>query len=145
VVRFLSKEWFEELDRTEHGGSVPAVGTLGPAGDAELVIEVVVTGAPEGEVSYQLVLGERARVVPPGAGRIALAARPGGEPQPPRVRFTGDYPTLAGIAAGELSAYEALLSGRARVSGEASRLSEHLSRFSGLDLLPAAVRTSTVF
>lgn len=143
MARFLSAEWFEALSRNGPGRPRPTAGALDLTGEGELVIQVVATGTPEGDVSYQLVLGEQARVVPPGGATVLV--EPGRQPQPHRVKFTGSYATLAGIACGELSAYEALLSGRARISGDASLLAEGLAGFSGLDLVPADVRASTVF
>jgi hypothetical protein len=132
MPRFLSYEWFELARSTAEAGDVE--GVLASAGD-ELVIEVVVSSTPEGDLRYQVTItGEQARVIPPSAAQ-----------RPAQVRFSSDYATLAGIAAGQLSTYDALLAGRARVSGDTAVLSAHQSDLAGLDLMPASLRTATTF
>jgi len=130
VARFLSPEWFAQLSRLQP--STP------PALEApELVIEVLVTGAPddpEATVAYQVALqGNDVRALPP-------RPRP-----PPQLRFTTAYATAAGIASGQLSAYDALLGGRTRVSGEAALLVSRQPMLAGRDLVPAPLRASTTF
>jgi hypothetical protein len=133
VARFLSPEWFAQLSRLQP--STP------PALEApELVIEVLVTGAPddpddpEATVAYQVALqGNDVRALPPVPGRQ------------PQVRFTTDYATAAGVASGHLSAYDALLGGRTRVSGEAALLVSRQPMLAGRDLVPAPLRASTTF
>jgi len=134
MAQFLSLEWFEEVDRaaanSERAGSAGELGA-GPA----LVVEISVTGAPQGDVRYQVVVeGERAWVVPPGA-----------EFKPPQVELRSDYATMTGIAAGRLSVIEALSLGRARVSGYTAALAGDGWFLTGLDLLPAVVRARTTF
>ena len=63
MARFLSQEWFEELPAEEDERDEP-----------DLIVEVAVSGAPGGDVRYQVVVrGERATVV----------AREGGVPAGP--------------------------------------------------------------
>ncbi len=167
MARFLSREWFGELREAERGErdgegaaraeeadkGAGAAGVLrtdvgGPGGEGSagaeepLVIEVLVTGipegatgAPEGEVRYQVMVeGTRARTLSPEAASVTA-----------RVKFSGDYATMAGIASGTLSALDALSAGRARVAGDISALSARSARLAGLDLLPSQVRASTEF
>jgi hypothetical protein len=136
MARFLSEAWFDELSVGAERLAGPQ-GTAGHAGASEqvsrgervaaesrapgLVVEVIASGAPEGEVRYQLVMD--------------LA----------HVELRAGYATLAGIASGELSAIDALSGGLARVSGNIAALSVNQSGIGGLDLLPPAVRATTTF
>jgi SCP-2 sterol transfer family len=124
VARFLSQEWFDEL---------PAAGDEHDAPD--LIVEIAVSGAPEGDVRYQVVVrGERAGVV---AHEDAFL--------PPHAEMKSDYSTMAGIASGQLSALDALCAGQARVSGDIGALSSKQSTLAGLDLVPPSARATTTF
>jgi len=126
MARFMSPEWFEQVAAKQ------APADCGPA------IDVVVTGAPVGEIAYRVVLGnDGAKIVAPG--RIAASKTP------PQVRFAADYETVAAIASGKLPTYDALLEGRVRVSGDAAVLLAHLELLAGLDLIPPHVRQNTTF
>jgi hypothetical protein len=126
MARFLSDAWFDELS----GGQVPTGSRA-----SDLVVEVIASGAPEGEVRYQLVMElDGARLV---SRREDF--------RHPQVELRAGYATLAGIAAGELSAIDALSAGLARVSGNIAALSVNQSGIGGLDLLPPAVRATTTF
>ena len=124
MARFLSQEWFEELPAEEDERDEP-----------DLIVEVAVSGAPGGDVRYQVVVrGERATVVAQeGAFR------------PAQVQMKSDYATMAGIACGKLSTIDVLSAGLARVSGDIGALSGQQSSFSALDLVPAATRTATTY
>lgn len=126
MARFLSPEWFGELSgRGPDGGSSPP----------DLVVEIVVSGTPDGEVRYQvMVCSARARVLPPGTAFW-----------PAQVELHSDYATMAGIASGRLSAQDALSAGRARVSGDTAALPAHLPGMAGLDLMAPEARASTTF
>ena len=93
----------------------------------ELVVEVIASGAPEGEVRYQLVMELD--------GPRLVSRRE--DFRPPHVELRAGYATLAGIASGELSAIDALSAGLARVSGDIAALSVNQSGIGGWDLLPA--------
>jgi hypothetical protein len=124
VARFLSQEWFDEL---------PAVGD--ESGDPDLIVEVAVSGTPDGDVRYQVVVrGERATVVSQEAAFM-----------PAQVRMKSDYATMAGLACGKLSALDVLSAGQARVSGDVGALSANQSGVSGLDLVPPATRATTTY
>ena len=124
VARFLSAEWFEQLEEARPGEPAPA--------RAGISLEIVVTDAPEGEVRYQVVVeGESAgaRWRREDLGRAD-------------VRFITDYATISGIASGALAAVEALAQGRARVSGNTAVL----VGFPGpVDLVPSSLRASTTY
>jgi hypothetical protein len=150
MARFLSEAWFDELSVGAERLAGPQ-GTAGHAGASEqvsrgervaaesrapgLVVEVIASGAPEGEVRYQLVMDlDGPRLV----SRREDFRRA-------HVELRAGYATLAGIASGELSAIDALSGGLARVSGNIAALSVNQSGIGGLDLLPPAVRATTTF
>jgi len=136
MARFLSDAWFDELagavDRPpQDDGGRATPGSPEPG----LVVEIIASGAPEGEVRYQIMVdGQSPRVVSRKA-----------EFRPAQVELRADYATLAAIASGRQSAIEALSSGLARVSGNISALSANQSRLSALELLPQVVRAGTTF
>jgi hypothetical protein len=120
----LSQEWFDEL---------PAVGD--ESGEPDLIVEVAVSGTPDGDVRYQVVVrGERATVVSQQAAFT-----------PAQVSMKSDYATMAGLACGKLSALDVLSAGQARVSGDVGALSANQSGVSGLDLVPPAIRATTTY
>jgi hypothetical protein len=132
VARFLSAEWFGMLEAA--GGQAEAPER------PDLVIEISVADGPEGEVRYEVVVdGEHLVVLPPGAGgRVPLDAAA-------RVQFHSDYPTMAGIASGRLSAVDALAQGLARVGGDIAALSSARAALGRAELVPGSVRASTSF
>jgi|SRR5579875_45616 len=126
MARFLSPEWFAALEAADaaSGGGRP-----------ELVVEVALSGLPEGEVRYELVVeGDRARAVPPE-----------GASWPAQIRITSDYATFSGIASGGLSVFDALASGRAKISGDTSLVPSLAKALTGADLVPPALRASTTY
>lgn len=124
MARFLSSEWFAQLREAGAGA---------PQGRPQLVVDVVVTGSPEGEVRYQLVV----------EGARASAVAPGGAAWPAQLRLVSDYATMAEVASGRISAFDALAAGRAKISGDTSLLSS--VELAGLDILPPALRAATTF
>jgi hypothetical protein len=149
MARFLSDAWFDELsrgaerpaDRGETAGSVrtkharAAAHTPADGPAPELVVEVIASGAPEGEVRYQVVMDLD--------GPRLVSRRK--DFRPASVELRAGYATLAGIASGKLSAIDALSGGLARVSGNIAALSADQSGIGGLDLLPPTVRATTTF
>ncbi len=152
MARFLSDAWFDELSvgaerlagqhddagnaghaGTEQSTTAEQVAADGPA--PELVVEVIASGAPEGEVRYQIVMELD--------GPRLVSRRE--DFRPAHVELRAGYATLAGIASGELSAIDALSAGLARVSGNIAALSANEPGIGGLDLLPPAVRATTTF
>jgi hypothetical protein len=131
VARFLSTEWFEEVSR--HGPPGPLLGA-GPVvdGRGRIALEVVVTGVPEGEVRYQVVVEGASAGVRWRREDLVV----------PGVRFTADFATLAGLAQGRMTAVEALSGGGARVGGDTALLAQLPAL---ADLVPPAVRAGTTF
>jgi hypothetical protein len=136
VARFLSAEWFAQLERG--AGDVQAGPPLGgqahepPPG---LVVEIVVADGPEGELRYELMV----------EGGMAKVRAGGTTRRQPQVRLVSDYATISGIASGRLCAPDALAAGRAKLSGDTAALFALAGELAGLDLLPSALRAATTF
>jgi len=122
VARYLSEAWFEEV----------AAATPAPS-DRGLILQQVITGAPEGEIRYVVTVGAQGASV-----RAGQDARPD-------ATFTGDYETAAALAEGRLTIDAALLAGRIRIRGNMSVLASEQARLATLDPLPASVRAATTF
>ncbi|MGH9077953.1 MAG: SCP2 sterol-binding domain-containing protein [Acidimicrobiales bacterium] len=133
MARFLSAEWFDELDRV-----APAGGTGAGPGQARPLANQVVTATPDGEVRYQVVVSDAGV----GVRRLAPGVPPPGSAP---LTFTSDYTTASAIARGELSAQTALLEGHLRVAGNSTGMSEDLAQLAGTDLVPAGVRATTTY
>jgi hypothetical protein len=128
MARFLSDEWFAAAAPD----SAPATSPV------ELVIRQVVTGGPEGDVHYLVVV----------AGDRAWIERPAPPTRPRReadLTITNTWATATAIAKGELSAQRALMEGRLRVSGNLTRLYRVDRDLAGLDAVPPAVRAATTY
>src|SRR4029453_11177713 len=78
-----------------------------------LTVEQVVTGGPDGPVTWHLAIAD---------GKVALAAGPAPRAE---VRLSTDYPTAAGVAACDLAAQRAFVEGRLRIGGDLSLLLAH--------------------
>jgi putative sterol carrier protein len=100
VARFLSPDWFADVDAADMKVDV----------GLSLTLEQHVTGAPEGDLRYQVRLG---------GGRVRIT--PEGETDADIV-LTLDYATAAALARGSMSAHEAFRAGRVRVRGDVARL-----------------------
>lgn len=126
MAAYLSAEWFQHVREA-----------LGPAaadqGAPDIVLRQVVTGAPEGDVSYQIEIR---------AGHASLVSGSTGDAD---MTFTSDYPTAVAIARGQLSTQAALLEGRIRVSGNPVTVTAHQAAFGHLDALGPRVRAETTF
>ena len=99
-----------------------------------MVLSQVVTGAPEGEVRYHV-------IVAGGRAVLTRAAMPGAAD----ATFTQGYATAAAIARGELTTQAALLAGQILVAGNMATLSARQEDLAGLDPVPPAVRAATTF
>lgn len=130
MVRFLSPAWFELVADQQ---APPAPERGGGDAPAPLVLQQVVTGTPDGEVCYQVVVG---------AGRTSIAPGRAAEPD---VTFTSDWPTATAIAQGALSTQAALLDGRIRISGTMAPLAARAGELAALDPVPAPVRAATTY
>jgi putative sterol carrier protein len=100
-----------------------------------LVLEQVVTGSPEGNVRYFVVVENGiARLVEPGFAR-----------QVADLTITTDWETAAAMAKGELATQAALMQGKLRVRGNLTKLAGRAGELAGLDPIPEAVRKATTY
>jgi SCP-2 sterol transfer family len=121
-VRFLSGEWLEHL----------AVAMGGSPVDLRLSIHQRVTGGPEGDVEYTILLD---------GGRATVEPGPGGAD----VEMIEDYGTAAAISQGRLSPAAAFASGRLRLGGAVGSLVEHQDAIAALGRRLADLAGATTY
>lgn len=128
VARFLSSAWFDEMNAAATAAVVNQSGSTD-----RLALRHVITGAPDGDVTYLVVIEEGALRFVPGDD----AAAP--------VTFTQDYATAVAISRGELSAQAAFMMGRIRAGGEVGLLLTHQGALAGVDDVFEPVRAATSY
>lgn len=116
---FLSPSWLEQLTLAAGGNQV---------GPGAVVVQQVVTGGPDGEVSFVLEVE---------AGH--LRARPGRDAGAV-VTLTEAWETAVRIHRGELTAQEALRGGLVKVRGDVRRLVEAAATLGLLGSVTAGLR-----
>lgn len=127
TVRYLSLAWMRELTReVAESASLAEL-----AGEHTVGVTQLVTGGPEGDVTYHLQVGE-------GAARFAA-----GPADPENVRMEQDWATAVAVATGELNAQEAFITGRIKLFGDQQALMGAQPVFGALDAVFANVRDRT--
>jgi hypothetical protein len=121
--RYLDDRWLTEADA--------ALAGLTPVG-IELTIGVTVTGGPDGDRRYRMVLGPDRVGIDPGAGSAG-------------VRMTLAWPDAVAVAQGNISAQRAFLDGRLRLGGDTGLLLGHQDALADLDDRLAPLRAVTRF
>jgi putative sterol carrier protein len=91
----------------------------------------VVTGGPEGDVSYHLAVRD---------GDVRFGAGPADDED---VRFVQDWGTAVAVAQGELNAQEAFLAGHIRLTGSQLALMSNQDLFAALGAVFDRVRPGT--
>jgi SCP-2 sterol transfer family len=129
MLRYLSPEWFEAAEAAIEAH--PAAGDV--TVDRPVVVQHVVTGGSEGDVTYHVRVNGQGVHIRSGADAEAT------------VVFTEDYATAAAIGRGELSAQGAFMTGRIRAKGDLPRLVAHSDVFRGLEDVLAALRSETSY
>ncbi len=129
MPRYLSREWLDAAQRAIDASTSVREAATG----ADFVVQHVVTGGPNGDVTYHVRVGEE-------GVRICK-----GEAADPTVVFTEDYGTAAAIGRGELSAQAAFMAGRIRVRGDLPRLVEQSGAFSDIEDSLAGLRSETSY
>lgn len=129
MARFLSREWIAEADEVAAASPQLAQATA----SAELVVQQVVTGGPDGEVAY---------VVSLDRGSVGL--RPG-LTETPDVTLTVDWDTAVAMSTGALGAQEAFTTGRLQVRGEIGLMLRHGTALTGLNAVFAGLRDRTTY
>lgn len=129
MYRYLSLEWLDalsaEVDRSETLRDL--------ADDHEIGVTQLVSGGPEGDVTYHLQLAD-------GAARFGAGAA-----FPEDVRMEQDWETAVAVATHELAAQEAFIKGRIRLTGNQQKLIDAQPVFSALDGVFAVVREQTEY
>jgi len=129
VVRYLSLDWIDAV-----AGNVDDDARLRALADEhEIGFTQVVSGGPEGDVTYHLQVGD---------GTIAFSSGPA---QPEHVRMEQTWDTAVAVATGALNAQEAFVNGHIRLHGDQQRLLDAQAVFGALDSVFAAVREHTTY
>lgn len=129
MARYLSREWFDEINATVEAGHVSDTVTEG----LRLVVQQVVTDAPEGDIRYAVRIED---------GRVAVVP---GDADDADVIVTEDHRTATAIARGELPAPVAFMTGRIRVTGDTRALLAAQPALHRLDAVFAEVRERTSY
>ena len=131
MARFLSTEWFDEVNRL--APPVPDV--------LDVTIEQHVMGGPEGDVAYQ---------VTAGGGRLSVRRSDTAETAVTEktsnadVVLLLDYATAEALARGRLTTHDAVLGGRIRLRGGISQLERAAATLAALaPFLVELARTTT--
>jgi putative sterol carrier protein len=98
-----------------------------------LVVQQVVTGGPDGDVAYHVIVDD---------GRTTVRA---GRADDPTVTFTQDRDTARAVSRGELSAQGAFMAGRIRVRGDLPALVAQQDALLRVDDVFASVRETTEY
>lgn len=129
MVRYLSPEWFEEVNAAATEARVADSVTEG----LRLVVQQVVTDAPDGDVHYAVRIEEGAVSVVPGDAPDA------------DVTVTEDHETATKVARGDLAAPVAFMTGRIRVTGDTKTLLAAQPALHRLDALFVDLRERTSY
>jgi putative sterol carrier protein len=105
----------------------------GLAHEHEIGLTQLVTGGPEGDVTYHLQVG---------GGSVAFAP---GLADPEHVRMEQSWDTAVAVATGTLNAQEAFIGGQIRLHGDQGRLLAAQPVFGALDAVFADVRADTEY
>lgn len=126
-LRYLSLDWINalsaEVAASEHMHEVAQQHTVG--------VTQVVSGGPEGDVTYHLRVAD---------GNASFGA---GSADPEDVKMEQDWQTAVDVATGELNAQEAFIGGKIRLFGDQRKLLESQPVFGALDAVFASVRDRT--
>ena len=111
MSKFLSEEWTLDVTSAlnDHEGFKNAIGA------AELGIQYLVEGGPDGDVSYYMSTSG-------GQSTMAL-----GELEDPDVSVKQSYDTATAISKGDLNIQTAFMTGKLKVSGNLAKLMMHQS------------------
>jgi len=129
TVRYLSLDWLDELAQ-----AVDAHADLQRlARDHRIGVTQVVTGGPEGDVTYHLQVD---------AGDARFGAGPA---EPEDVRMEQAWDTAVAVATGQLNAQDAFVNGHIRLFGDQQKLLDAQPVFGALDAVFQDVRGRTEY
>jgi putative sterol carrier protein len=126
-VRYLSLDWIAALGEEVDGNAL----VKEAAGGRRIAVTQVVTGGPEGDITYHLDVDD---------GEVRFGAGPAEDEQ---VRFVQDWDTAVAVATGTLNAQEALIRGRIKLTGDQQVVLDAVPVFAALDGVFSRVRERT--
>lgn len=129
MARYLSSEWFDEVNRAAADDPRISVDTAG----VHLTIQQVVSDGPDGEIRYAVKVRDG-----------AVTVSPGDDPEADVV-ISEDWDTAVAVANGAMPAAQAFMTGRIRVSGNVAVLLDAQGSLQGLDAVFADLRQRTTF
>ncbi len=106
TVQFLSDEWFDAANVALAAND----DFQDAASGTELALQFKVTGAPEGETLYTLVLDGNTGTMAPGRH------------DDPDATITNDYETAVAISKGDLNVQTAFITGKVKVEGNMAKI-----------------------
>ena len=129
---FLSEEWIAALDEALRAEA-------GLSDCAAVTVEQTVTGTPDGDVRYRVVIDDR-------GGRVLRAGGDDAIPHAPAdVRLTTDYATAVAIARGAENAQIALAQGRLQLGGDVHALARFTAALAAMPGVTRALRAGTTY
>jgi hypothetical protein len=129
VPRYLSLDWLDAMSVEVASSDELRAAAAGRA----ISVTQVVTGGPDGDVTYHLAVGGGEARFGPGAAAEE------------HVRFVEDWGTAVAVATGTLSAQEAFIRGRIKLIGDQQRLVDAQPVFAALDGVLTRVRGDTTY
>ena len=126
---YLSPAWLSALQDAADSSPNLRDATTG----MHLVVQQVVTGGPDGDVAYHVVVDD---------GNTSVRA---GRADDPTITFTQDRDTARAVSRGELSAQGAFMAGRIRVRGDLPALVAQQDALLRVDDVFASVRGTTEY
>ncbi len=128
-LRYLSLDWIDALSI-----EVAASDHMRELADHHSVgVTQVVSGGPEGDVTYHLTVAD---------GGASFGAGPA---DPEDVRMEQDWRTAVDVATGELNAQEAFINGNIRLFGDQQKLLDSQPVFGALDAVFSTIRDRTSY
>ena len=129
MPRYLTSEWLDAA----HDALEQSTALADATSDAQLTVQQVVTGGPEGDVTFHFAVDH---------GRVKLV---GGEAGDATVTFIQSWDTATAVARGEQSAQGAFMNGQIRVRGDLPKIVEYGAIFGGVDDVLADLRADTTY
>lgn len=130
IVRFLSPDWLAALDHALASSEAVRTATA----ETSLRLLQVVTGTPDGDLGYLIVVDR---------GRVQVSPAAPGEPAD--VILSSDWPTAVAIATGTIAPHDAFTTGSLLVSGDIDVLRAQAPALAGLSTASADVRSQTTY
>lgn len=129
-VRFLSPAWFVAVQEALSTSKAVAVATSG----ASLRLLQVVTGGPDGDVAYLLIVEDGSVRITPGPPDVTA-----------QVTLAATWDTAVAIATGALAPHDAFTTGRLLVRGDIEVLRAQAPALADLDSAFDQVRSGTAY